>query len=255
MIQRYLLQGFCVLLAVCSVRPAAAKQVETLVRLGDSAYARKSYDSAVYYYSRASATAKPDAIALYKLGNAHFRLNHTGEAALAYERALKRRPGFADAAENLDIIQRAIQPHAGRNEVFFIRWWHALTKPSLSNVWAILGIICFCFPLGVLIWSRFMRRWPAWLWPQAIVGGMALSLILAILSAAAVPGTPDTPAVVMRDDAAFQPEIKPADKQAALKVPEGLVISVLDDEGEQIHVALPDGRKGFMQAADIALVE
>jgi hypothetical protein len=255
MIQRCLRHCLLILLAVFISNPVSAKHADMLVRLGDSAYAQKMYDSAAYYYKQAISPINPDPVVLYKLGNAHFRLNRTGEAVLAYERALKRRPGFADAAENLAIIQRRIQPDAGKDDVFFIRWWNALTKPALSNVWAVLSIVFFSFPLGVLIWSRFRRTWPSWLWPQAIVGGIVLSLFFTVLSVAAVPGTSNNSAVVMQKDAAFRTEIKSGSTPSVLKLPEGLVVDVLGNDDNQVRVALPDGREGFMQASDIALVK
>jgi hypothetical protein len=255
MIRRYLLPGLLFLLAAFSVEVAEAKPKDTFTRLGDSAYARKLFDSAIYYYQQATASARPDPVALYKLGNAHFRLHQTGEAVLAYERALKRRPGFAAAAENLEIIQRNIQPQSSQDEAFLIRWWRAITKPSMSNTWAILGILFFSFPLCVLTWSRFRRSWPSWLWPRAVVWGIGLSLFFALLASAGIPDVPDNPAVVMREDAAFRPIAKPGSVQGELKLPEGLVLTILGEDGSQVRVALPDGREGFIQAADIALVE
>jgi hypothetical protein len=259
MIQRCLLHGLFILLAVSGAKPAAATQADAFARLGDSAYFHKAYDSAEYYYTQAAAMNNADAVVLYKLGNAHFRLKHTGQAALAYERALKRRPGFADAAENLAVIQRRIQPDTRQDEVFFIRWWQAMTKPSRSNVWAVLGIVCFCIPIAALSWRRFSRRRVFWLWPQLIGGGILLGLLFTILAVASVGHVPDHVAVVMKQDAVLSMEYKGKNpgKPGTANLPEGLVVKVVRNEGNgnDVRVALPDGREGLVQISDIALVE
>jgi len=254
MIQRCLLPGLFILFAAFYVTPATASP-SVLVRLGDSAYAHKKYDSAEYYYREAASRYNPDAVVLYKLGNAHYRSGHTGEAVLAYERALQLRPGFADAAENIRIIQRSIQPESGQNDVFFIRWWYTLTSPSRSNTWAVTGILCFCIPLGVLIWSRVRRKWPLWLWPHLIVSGIALSLIFAVLSAVAVSRTTRDTAVIMRHGAAFRTGAKTGNKVPLITLPEGLVVKVLRDDGNALRIVLPDGREGLVQPSDIAIVK
>jgi hypothetical protein len=235
--------------------PANALPGDLLVRLGDSAYAHKLYDSAAYYYGQASNGFNPDAVVLYKLGNAHYRLAQNGEAVLAYERALQHSPGFSAAAENIALIQQRIQPDAGRDDVFFIRWWRQLTKPSFSNAWAIFGAFCFCFPIGVLIWSRFRRTWPSWLWPHGIIGGIALSLLFTVLSAVAVTRSSRDTGVIMKQDASFSTGSKTGGKQQTITLPEGLLIKVLDNEGSGLRVELPDGREGLVQHSDIAIVK
>ncbi len=255
MIQRRLLHGLLLLITAICISPAHAAGGSTaLVGKGDSAYVRKKYDSAVIYYSRASLEAAPDAALLYKLGNAHFRLGNTAEAVLAYERALKRRPGFAAAAENLAVLRSQIQPGTDRNDVFFMRWWQALTRPSLSDVWAMLAVACFCITLGALIWSRLRRKWPRWLWPRAIVGGMVLSFVFAVFAAASVGGSAVNTGIIMRRDAALQLAAN-GPRGSVIKLPEGLAVRVLSHQGAEWRVALADGREGLIQASDIALVE
>src|ERR1043165_2628597 len=98
---RILLLSFCLFQVIV----AWGNDQERLTLLGDAAYNRKAFDSAVNYYELAAAGKSPDAAVLYKLGNAHYRLKHIGEAMLAYERALLRQPGFAAAARNANVIQ------------------------------------------------------------------------------------------------------------------------------------------------------
>src|SRR4051794_39113449 len=98
------------LVPICLVQVITALGADKgrLISLGDAAYSRREYDSAINYYE-AAASKVPDAVTLYKLGNAHYRLKHTGEAMLYYERALLKQPGFAAAAKNVRIIQQQVE--------------------------------------------------------------------------------------------------------------------------------------------------
>ncbi len=225
---------------------------EQALRLGDAAYSHKAYDSAVSYYEQAAAGKAPDAVALYKLGNAHFRLKHIGEAMLAYERALLRKPGFALAAKNARIVQASVRL-GGNKEIFFLRWWRGFTAPELSNVWAVLAILTFTALLGILGWSFFQKSRMVWLRPQVIGGALALTALFIVFSVAGVwRDAPSGAAVVMRPDAKFS---SIGGGNGGLALPEGLLLRVLHRQGGQITVALPDGQEGFVQLSDIAVVE
>jgi tetratricopeptide (TPR) repeat protein len=244
------------LLIIClgqaSIVCAVDKQ--RMLQLGDAAYARKAFDSAISYYEQAvNAEKVPDAVALYKLGNAHYRLKHIGEAVLSYERALLRQPGFPAAARNLSIIQQQVAPKD--KEVFFIRWWQTMTAPELSNMWAILAIGIFAGMLGLLAWNKYRRQKPDWQKPQVIVFAIILATVFAVFSfSGAQRYTPDSAAVIMRPDTKFQPS-SGSSKGTPMSLPEGLVVKVLDKRKDQIIVALPDGQQGFVQPFDIAIVE
>lgn len=225
---------------------------DALLRQGDAAYARKAYDSAVSYYEQAAGKA-PDAIALYKLGNAHYRLRHIGEAMLAYERALLFRPGFALAAKNARLIQAQVTP-GGDKEIFFLRWWRGLTAPELSNFWAGLAIFTFAALLSVLAWSIYRKRKFSWMRPQTIGAALTLTALFVLFSLSGVwRDVPRGVAVVMRPDTKFRPMAGGGKVGPAL--PEGLLLRVMHVKDGQVTVSLPDGQEGFVQLSDIAVVE
>jgi tetratricopeptide (TPR) repeat protein len=247
---RLLLLPFCLGLAL----NASGSNKEQLIRLGDGAYQRRAYDSAVFYYEQAAAGKSPDAVALYKLGNAHYRLRHIGEAMLSYGKALKQRPGFAAAEKNIRVIQQQVSP-ARDKEVFFMQWWRHIASPSLSNVWALLAILLFTSVLGLLALSHYSRKKISWLRPQVVIVGLIASALFAALAfSAAWSGVPKSEAVVMRPDAKFLPLTGDA-KGTGLSLPEGLLVKVLHTENDKATIALPDGQEGFVQRFDIAVVE
>lgn len=256
---RCLLRGLLMLFAVSCGLVSHASQPGLLLRLGDSAYMHKLYDSAIIYYGEATIADRSNAIAWYKLGNAQYRMRHIGEAVLSYKRALKHNPGFTPAAENIEVIQSSLQDVSVKNEdVFFIRWWKALTKPAWSNTWAVLSILLFGLPLGLLAWSRFSRKRGIWIMPQVIIGCMAAGVIFAVLAAIAANSSAyANTAVVMQHDAVLQMKYsgKGPGKPGMTSLPEGLLLRVVSKEKDAVYVVLPDGREGSMQPSDIALVE
>lgn len=245
---------FLLSLFTCLAAIAGAKDDATFLARGDAAYTRKAYDSAILYYEEAASGKTPDPTALYKLGNAHYRLRHLGEAMLCYERALLRQPGFSAAARNVRVIQQQVSP-AGRKEIFFIRWWQAISAPEHSNSWAVLAMAIFAALLGMLAFSRYKRRKLEWLSPQLVGVSLGIACIFLVFSIAGVwRDVPQAQAVIMRPDTKFRPTTGSA-KAGAIALPEGLLVKVLAPQKEEVIVALPDGQQGFVQKADIAAVE
>jgi tetratricopeptide (TPR) repeat protein len=225
--------------------PGAAQQ-------GDAAYQRKAYSEAAGSYRQALGSDSANALLWYKMGNAQYRLRHTGEAAFAYAKALSIQPAFPEAAGNLDLIQQQVRPGGG-NQVFFLRWWSALTRPAATNIWAVLAILCFSVPLITIAWLRYKKRTGRAIPPQLTGIGISLGLLFAILAVAAARGQkPQHKAIVMQQDAAAKPTAGKAEK---VVLPEGLVVDVLRTGPSEILIELPDGREGLMQRSDIALVE
>lgn len=250
---KHALRILLLLLCLGQVKNASGNGSERLILLGDAAYSRKAFDSAITYYGQAASDKSADATALYKLGNAHYRLKHTGEAVLAYERALAKEPGFTAAAKNVELIQQQIMP-AGQ-EVFFIRWWRAITAPELSNLWAILAIIIFAALLSTITWNHYKQRRPAWQRPQLIVAALTLAVVFVVFGlAGARRDMPQAAAVVMQRDTKFR-SLSGSAKSGGISLPEGLLVKVLNAKSEQIIVQLPDGQKGLVQRSDIATVE
>jgi hypothetical protein len=199
---------------------------------------------------------RDNAMLYYKLGNAHYRLKQTGPAVLAYEKALKRRPGFVEAANNLAIAQEKVDYRNDNEQVFFIRWWRALTRPANSNAWAIVSFIAFCLPLGLLVYSRYSKKHISWLSPQLITGGIAIGILAAVMGiAAATSGLSDNAAVVMRPDATIKLDAAGADKPSVVTLQEGSIVKVERKTSQYWQVSLEDGRTGQISSNYLSLVD
>jgi tetratricopeptide (TPR) repeat protein len=239
------------LVALLEVTNSWANNRDQLISLGDAAYVRKAYDSSIYYYEQAGGKS-PDAVTLSKLGNAHYRLHHMGEAVLSYERALAQQPGFAAASKNVRVIQQQVSPRV--NEVFFLRWWRAVTAAELSNAWAILAILIFATLLITMGWNYYRKQQASWQKPQFIAAALFIAIASVVFSlAGAWRDAPHAKAVVMTPDTKFRPTTMV--KSTGINLPEGLLVKVLNAGKEDVIVSLPDGQEGFVQRSDIALVE
>jgi tetratricopeptide (TPR) repeat protein len=232
---------------------AAAAQVASVNELwqkGNTAYGQKQYDSAAALYEQV-VKQQPTAISYYNLGNAYYRANKIGPAVLNYERALRLKPDFKEAADNLLLTQNRIGNRVQQGQdIFFVRWWQTLTKGSSANTWAVVNLLALLLLLGAFLYRRF--RNPSWLRPQITGGLVAVWLVVLIIAvqSAANAGSHDK-AIVMQPDTLLTTD--QSSKTQSL-LPEGTKVTVLHKKGGRTEVKLGDGRTGWVQDAAIAVI-
>lgn len=94
----------------------------------------------------------------YNMGNASFRSNSIGYAALYYEKALKLEPTHRDAANNLEFLSRYKSDAFEEVPEFFLRTWRSKAVHALpEHTWSILAFACFLFTLAFLLLYIFTR--------------------------------------------------------------------------------------------------
>ena len=214
---------------------------------GNNFYQQKQYDSAAYYFEKLTALNPENAEIYYNLGNTYYRLNKIPKAILNYERALRYKPMYKDARENLTLAQVRIAnriPYS--SDIFFIKWWHSITQPDKATIWAIATLIPFCIFISALIIRRFNSASARFL-PGQLLGILLVScfcfLVLAFF--AARNREQYNGAVIMTNDAPLMnADLK--GKPITL-VPEGTTISITGRKDNWVEIRLPDGRTGWMQ--------
>jgi tetratricopeptide (TPR) repeat protein len=215
-------------------------------------YSSKQYDSALFYFEKIAALSPRDAVVYYNLGNTYYRLNQIGPAVLNYERALKIKPSYKEAADNLVVAQSRIPNRiAGMNEIFFVRWWQGLTSGNNATVWALLSLLLFVLLVGLLLAKRFRKaeRVPSQVTPFIAVAWL-LVLFISVVAAANRQNT-DT-AVVMQNDAQLLSEPEKGKIQSL--VPEGTTVKCEAEIGAWVQVKLPDGREGYIRKEDMSKI-
>ena len=125
---------------------------------GNNFYEQKQYDSAAFYYEQIAALKPLNAEIYYNLGNTYYRLNKVGFAVLNYERALKINPGYKEAKDNLLLAQGRISNNINPiGDIFFIRWWNAITMPGNATAWSVTALIIFLLFIGLLLVVRLRK--------------------------------------------------------------------------------------------------
>lgn len=237
--------------AVCAF---AAVDYNTLWQAGNRCYQQKQYDSAAAYYEQIAALNADNAVIYFNLGNTYYRLNKIGPAVLNYERALKINPGYKEASENLALTQSRISSHIrSGNDIFFIRWWQALTRADMALLWSSVAFITFALFMIVLFLRRFSATWGPRIPVQ--VPGIVMFIFLCVLGiafAAARNNAGHTDAVVMVNDAPLMnADLK---GKPLVLIPEGTTVKIDDYNGDWIEVTLPDGRSGWLSQSLLAKI-
>jgi len=208
----------------------------------NSFYNQKSYDSAAYYYEKIAAQQPANAEVYYNLGNTYYRLNKIGLSVLNYKRVLRIAPNNANAMDNLLLAQSRMtkKPEFSR-DIFFIKWWNALTSPATSQILAVLSYSLF---LAILV-LFFLKIWKKY----TIHSGVFYSLIFlfALVMTGAVAGAEKrnahSEAVVVQSDAVFKTDLKSGKPEL---LPEGTIVKWNEAQNDQVLIRLPDGRDGWV---------
>jgi tetratricopeptide (TPR) repeat protein len=207
----------------------------------NEAYAAGDYQSARRLYSE-SLVHTPDENAWFNLGNACFRLNDLGHAALAYERALVLSPGHAEAAENLRFLRQ--KSGARADERSWLQRALGATPPAVAPWIAVAGAWLGFGWAGSALWRRTGSL--------GLIGG----LFLVILSASYGAGVTWWRGVQSRDAiviaAGTEAKSEPAAaSQTAGALPPGSRVHIVSTVAGWHYCELPAGARGWLAATDV----
>jgi len=226
---------------------------EQLWDKGITAYQTQHYQEAETLFTQLTSADPKSAKAQFNLGNTFFKLKDLPKAILAYKRALLLDPSLHEAQNNLSLCktmveQALIQP----DSVFFIQWWHQLTKPSLSNTWAIVALLFFAGLLFFFVKKFILKKHQPYFnqITLALCGLTCLTLLLAFSSLPKAPGLKE--AVVICESCSLfnQPE------KESVKIPlyGGTVVEIKTIKNGVAKVELEDGQTGFIDLQNIERV-
>lgn len=202
-------------------------------------YHNKNYDSAAKLYQQMIDDGYCSSDLYYNTGNAYYRLNKIGMAIWCYEKAITIKPE-KNYIDNLALAkQRIKEPIESVNEIFFIRWWQNLYQLFSVNKWAILALSLFSVALLLLFLKRLKHNFniPS-LGMQILFGLSAYSLLM--LFVATYHQKYHYRAVVIESKTLLTNE----KQKEPMFVNEGIVVTLIKNEGERVLVKLPDGREG-----------
>lgn len=246
----------CLLLALIALFPStmlkAADMLNEAWKKGNAFYQQKEYDSAAHYFEIIAAAKPADATVFYNLGNTYYRLNNMGYAVLNYEKALKRKPGYKEAADNLLLTQSRIpgfiQPV---KDIFFVTWWKSLTAPATIIAWSVASLLLFIALIGLLLYRRLNRQ--LYIRPQ-IIGALTTLWLLSLFMAIAASRSliTDVRAVVVSNNTYLSNKTS----KGVITLPVGTTVRIISGNNTaSCEVELEDNRSGYVRRDQLKVVE
>lgn len=232
---------------------ARADTLEDVFRAGNEAYFRGEYREASERYEALVELGVRDADVFYDLGMAYARQGRHGRAIAAFERALRARPGDAEAARALARSRELLASRrAEREGEATMTSRGALGEAVFGTIsvdalgWAVLLLDALFFAaLGALL---FVRRETARLALGIAAPLLGIALAVAGVGLAVRTGALEegTPAIVVRDRAPLR-EGPRADASERAQAREGDRASILARDGEWARVRIGT-REGWIES-------
>ena len=171
---------FTAVFLLCTLLPSPvpAASAEDLFRQGLGTYRLGDYSSAVEAFRR-SAKQQPASGTLQNLGNAQWKLGHTGPAILAWEQAAWVDPFNPGARMDLRFARKAAQLDAPE-----LPWYEVVSTWLPGNWWAWIAGASLWLAVGFVMLPGIFR-WRKATWHQAVA---AVCLMVFLLSVPAYLG-------------------------------------------------------------------
>jgi len=249
-----------------SAELSAEQRVETLnealrafdrgsgLRSSDPHAAGRAFSESAEKFQLLVDTGLRNGALFYNLGNACLRAGELGRAILNYRRAERLIPGDGQLEANLAFARSLRQdqiPVSGSSA--FLRTlfaWHF--KVPLRTRYA-LGLGAY-----VMFWALLVARiyWPGLRWGYAALPCLVvwLTLGVSLASEVTVQSKDREGVLVVREAIVRKGNGDGFEPQFAQPLHEGVEFSVLERRRDWLHVELPDGKAGWIRAAQAELI-
>lgn len=170
--QRILITIFTITLSAVCLRAS------DLAKRADQAYQNEDYQLAAELYQQVLKNEGQSADIYYNLGNAQYRLGHTAQAILNYERALRLDPTDSDAKTNLEFVNQRIVDKKGETGSFIYNTFVSFVSILSSNSWAWLAIVFLCLTITGI--AAYMFADLVWLRKVGFFGGIGCIFLMIV---------------------------------------------------------------------------
>ena len=245
-----------ILLLLATALNAAAQTPQQLMQRGNDAYAKGDFVAAAQAYNAVLDAGYESADLYYNLGNVYYRQEEYGLSILNYERALRLKPNFRDAKQNLDLADSKTEDQiAALPEIFLAQWAHSVVAWFSPTGWRICTLILLTL-LGTAVVIFLLSRDYAWR-KGALIGGIVtlvfLLLCIACTISASVRYNRHNQAIVTAPMAVVKssPEENSIDK---LVLHEGTKVDIQETIGEWHKIHIADGNTGWVEQSEITII-
>lgn len=238
-------------LLASGVAAAWADESDTTFSGGNKAYEDGRFEDAERVYRKMTDQGLVSEELFYNLGNALYRLDRPGEAALWYRRALVIEPRFAEARQNLVVIQKKEGYHEFQLEGVDA-WLSRLGRGEIVGI-LLTGIWIAVLALAA-VWA--LPRWRDWrplLFVTAALGVAVSAAAIWGLRRQATQVTMEDLAIVIANEttARTQPV---SDSEPVVELPPGSELRIIQRRGPWTYVGIPEELRGWVRTESIAPV-
>lgn len=251
----------CILLFVlCNFQQVCANEdfshYENVLRMGNDAYTKGKYDSAVVLYESIVNAEFESASLYYNLGNAFYKMKRLPDAIWYYEKAKKIEPGDRDISFNLQLAnQQIIDKIEPLPELFFTRWWKEIISSASVDAWAKWTLILSFY--SFLMFAFFMVSFTVSFRRIFFISGIA-GLFMAVLTFSFAFKQEkyyqsENEAIV------FSPSVttKSSPDETSTNIfviHEGTKVKILEHLNGWSKITLPDGNIGWLKSEEIKAI-
>lgn len=241
----------CVIACAAFAVSALADDPDVSFISGNQAYEDGRFAEAEKIYRSLTESGQVSEDLFLNLGNALYRLDRPGEAALWYRRALEIAPRFSEARQNLRVI---------RNQTGYHEFEHKgadawLARLSPGEIVAILSVgawIALLTVTGALVIRR-LRDWRPLLYITAgFAAAIAFAAAWGLRRQAAVVDTNDLAVIISRDAAALTGPVPEAEK--VVDLPPGSEVQILQQRGPWTYIGIPRDLRGWVRSDAVDVV-
>ena len=220
-------------------------------------YTEENYQAALDGFSALEAEGYVSKELYFNIGNCYYKLgNYLGQAILYYERAIKQDPSYEDARVNLDIAREYTLDRIDEVPEFILLTWIKAFRDTLSSdAWAWTALALLLLTAIMVLLFRFGGSMALRKTAFALA---VVSLLLMIISTVFAFNLrseleSEDEAVVTVPVSSVKSSPGSAD-QSLFILHEGTKVSVVDRLGEWYRIELSDGRQGWLETEDVAII-
>jgi len=233
-----------------------AQDPRQIMQQGNEAYSKGDYQAAVDAYNSILDAGLQSADLYYNLGNAYYRMDEIGLSVLNYERALRLKPNFRDAQQNLDFVNSKTEDEiASLPQLFLVQWARTVVNWFAPTGWLVVLLILVAL-LGTVVVLFFVGSDYAWR-KRSLVCGLILCVLLILATACAISShvrynrhdhaVVTSPMIVVKSS----PEEHSVDKMI---LHEGTKVAIEETLGTWHKIQIADGNTGWIQSDEVTII-
>jgi hypothetical protein len=241
------------LLFVVPLFSSANRQAETLLKKGNTEYAKARYNEAAQSYQQVLDSGYQSAAVYFNLGNANYKLGEIPSAILNYEKARKLAPGDDDIKLNLQLANLKITDRIEEVPEFFLtKWWRSFIFFFSMRALAVFNVTCFILGFVLLVAYLFLID----VWPKKVAfyaGVLVLSLgLISFIMVGVQSGYLNGHQQGIVFAGAADVKSGPAGKEKTLFVIHaGTKVNIIQNDSGWIKIILANGNGGWIRLSGI----